>query len=104
VAEPSPGVKGDNSIHLFGDDWRNWKTPQTDRGRYATGQGHSRPRVLGELGQTDLNISVTSNRPHVTGIAGGRYGVVQAASARTDNYTSVGRQRRVDVVVRRLPA
>jgi cobalt-zinc-cadmium resistance protein CzcA len=105
VEEAMSGVKGENSIKLFGDDLE--KLEATGRQIMAvmkTVPGVADLGIFGELGQPNLLIQIDRQRAARYGVLPGDInGVVQAAIGGQAITQVLDGERRFDVVVRFLP-
>jgi heavy metal efflux system protein len=105
VEEAMSGVKGENSIKLFGNNLEELETT-ADRIAKVMGtvQGVEDLSVIGELGQPNLLIQVDRERAARYGILPNDVnGVVQAAIGGQAVTQMLDGERRFDVVVRFLP-
>jgi heavy metal efflux system protein len=105
VEEAMSGVKGENSIKLFGNKLEDL---ESTAGKIAkvmgTVQGVADLSVIGELGQPNLLVRVDRERAARYGLLPGDVnGVVQAAVGGQAVTQVLDGERRFDVVVRYLP-
>jgi cobalt-zinc-cadmium resistance protein CzcA len=105
VEEAMSGVKGENSIKLFGDDLQKLESSATQIEQVMkTVPGVADLGVFGELGQPNLLIQVDRERAARYGILPNDVnGVVQAAIGGQAVTQVLDGERRFDVVVRFLP-
>jgi cobalt-zinc-cadmium resistance protein CzcA len=105
VEEAMSGVKGENSLKLFGDDLEKLET--TGRQIMAvmkTVPGVADLGIFGELGQPNLLVQVDRQRAARYGVLPGDInGIVQAAIGGQAVTQVLDGERRFDVVVRFLP-
>src|SRR5215831_17929685 len=99
------GVKGENSIKLFGDNLQDLEsTAKQIAAVMGTVQGVEDLSVFGELGQPNLLVRVDRERAARYGILPADVnGVVQAAIGGQAVTQVLEGERRFDVVVRFLP-
>jgi cobalt-zinc-cadmium resistance protein CzcA len=105
VEEAMSGVKGENSIKLFGDDLKKLETT-ADRieAVMKTVSGVADLGIMSELGQPNLLIEVDRQRAARYGVLPGDVnGTVQAAIGGQAVTQVLDGERRFDVVVRFLP-
>src|SRR5216117_3384280 len=105
VEEAMSGVKGENSIKLFGDDLEKLESTAGQIAKVmATVNGVADLSVIGELGQPNLLIRVDRERAARYGVLPGDVnGTVQAAIGGQAVTQVLDGERRFDVVVRFLP-
>jgi len=105
VEEAMSGVKGENSIKLFGEDLEQLEaTANQIAGVMKTVPGVADLGVFGELGQPNLLIRVDRQAAARYGVLPGDVnGVVQAAIGGQAVTQVLDGERRFDVVVRFLP-
>jgi cobalt-zinc-cadmium resistance protein CzcA len=105
VEEAMSGVKGENSIKLFGDNLEKLEsTAKRIAEVMATVPGVADLSVIGELGQPNLLIRVDRERAARYGVLPGDVnGMVQAAIGGQSVTQVLDGERRFDVVVRFLP-
>jgi len=105
VQEAMSGVKGENSIKLFGDDLEKLEsTAKQIANVMATVPGVADLSVIGELGQPNLLIRVDREKAARYGVLPGDVnGTVQAAIGGQAITQLLDGERRFDVVVRFLP-
>jgi cobalt-zinc-cadmium resistance protein CzcA len=105
VEEAMSGVKGENSVKLFGDDLQKLETTANQiKDVMRTVPGVADLGVFGELGQPNLLIRVDRERAARYGVLPGDVnGVVQAAVGGQAITQVLDGERRFDVVVRFLP-
>jgi len=105
VEEAMSGVKGENSIKLFGDNLEKLEATANQIAKVmATVSGVADLSVIGELGQPNLLIRVDRERAARYGVLPGDVnGTVQAAIGGQSVTQVLDGERRFDVVVRFLP-
>jgi len=105
VEEAMSGVKGENSIKLFGNDLQKLETTANDIQQVMkTVPGVADLAVFGELGQPNLLIQIDRERAARYGVLPSDVnGVVQAAIGGQAVTQVLDGERRFDVVVRFLP-
>jgi cobalt-zinc-cadmium resistance protein CzcA len=105
VEEAMSGVKGENSIKLFGNNLEDLESSANKIAKVmGTVQGVEDLSVIGELGQPNLLIRVDRERAARYGILPNDVnGVVQAAVGGQSVTQVLDGERRFDVVVRFLP-
>jgi cobalt-zinc-cadmium resistance protein CzcA len=105
VEEAMSGVKGENSIKLFGNDLQKLETTANDIQQVMkTVPGVADLAVFGELGQPNLLIQIDRERAARYGVLPNDVnGVVQAAIGGQAVTQVLEGERRFDVVVRFLP-
>src|SRR5215467_9404011 len=105
VEEAMSGVKGENSIKLFGNNLEDLESTANHIAKVmGTVQGVEDLSVIGELGQPNLLIRVDRERAARYGILPNDVnGVVQAAIGGQAVTQVLDGERRFDVVVRYLP-
>ncbi|HZS44058.1 MAG TPA: CusA/CzcA family heavy metal efflux RND transporter [Blastocatellia bacterium] len=105
VEEAMSGVKGENSIKLFGDDLEKLEaTANKIKDVMGTIDGVADLGVFGELGQPNLLIRVDRQQAARYGVLPGDVnGVVQAAIGGQAVTQVLDGEKRFDVVVRFLP-
>jgi len=105
VEEAMSGVKGENSVKLFGDDLQKLESSANQIEQVMkTVSGVADLSVFGELGQPNLLIQVDRERAARYGILPNDVnGVVQAAIGGQAVTQVLDGERRFDVVVRYLP-
>jgi len=105
VEEAMSGVKGENSIKLFGDNLQDLESTANKMAEVmATVPGVEDLSVFGELGQPNLLVRVDRERAARYGILPADVnGVVQAAVGGQAVTQLLDGERRFDVVVRFLP-
>jgi len=105
VQEAMSGVKGENSVKLFGDDLLKLESTAKQIAKVmATVPGVADLSVIGELGQPNLLIRVDRQKAARYGVLPGDVnGTVQAAIGGQAVTQVLDGERRFDVVVRFLP-
>jgi heavy metal efflux system protein len=105
VEEAMSGVKGENSIKLFGNDLQKLESTANEIQQVMKGvPGVADLSVFGELGQPNLLIQIDRERAARYGVlANDVNGVVQAAIGGQAVTQLLDGERRFDVVVRFLP-
>jgi cobalt-zinc-cadmium resistance protein CzcA len=105
VEEAMSGVKGENSIKLFGDNLENLESTGDQIARVmGTVQGVADLSVISELGQPNLLVRIDRERAARYGLLPGDVnGVVQAAVGGQAVTQVLDGERRFDVVIRFLP-
>jgi cobalt-zinc-cadmium resistance protein CzcA len=105
VEEAMSGVKGENSLKLFGDDLQKLESTARDIQQVMTSiPGIADLAVFGELGQPNLLIQIDRERAARYGVLPGDVNsVVQAAIGGQAVTQVLDGERRFDVVVRFLP-
>ena len=105
VEEAMSGVKGENSIKLFGNDLQKLETTANDIQQVMkTVPGVADLAVFGELGQPNLLIQIDRERAARYGVLPNDVnGIVQAAIGGQAVTQVLEGERRFDVVVRFLP-
>jgi cobalt-zinc-cadmium resistance protein CzcA len=105
VEEAMSGVKGENSIKLFGNKLEDLESTADQIARVmGTVRGVADLSVIGELGQPNLLVRVDRERAARYGLLPGDVnGVVQAAIGGQAVTQVLDGERRFDVVVRFLP-
>ncbi len=105
VEEAMSGVKGENSIKLFGDDLQKLETSASQIEQVMkTVPGVADLGIMSELGQPNLLIQVDRQRAARYGVAPGDINATVQAAIGGQAVTQVlDGERRFDVVVRFLP-
>lgn len=105
VEEAMSGVKGENSIKLFGDDLQKLESTANEiQSVMKTVPGVADPGIFGELGQPNLLIQIDRERAARFGVLPGDVnGLVQATIGGQAVTQVLDGERRFDVVVRFLP-
>jgi cobalt-zinc-cadmium resistance protein CzcA len=105
VEEAMSGVKGENSIKLFGDDLQKLESSANDIQQVMKSvPGVADLGIFSELGQPNLLIEIDRERAARYGVLPGDVnGVVQAAIGGQAVTQVLDGERRFDVVVRFLP-